>query len=75
MKTMTLTEVQAKTGRTLSYEEAKKLANPHEPFLSNMILALNLMTWQNSAEDWLRLQAAMVVRKATRAAKRKRAAA
>jgi hypothetical protein len=75
MKTMTLAEVRAHTGRTLTVEEASKIANPREPFLSNMILALNLMTWRNSAEDWLRLEAAMIVRKAARAAKRKGARA
>jgi len=71
MKTMTLAEVKAHTGVDMTYEEARKRANPREPFLSNMILALNLMTWRNSAEDWLRLHAAMVVRKEARAAKRK----
>jgi hypothetical protein len=70
MRTMKLADVKAKTGVEMTPEEARKLASPVEPFLSNMILALNLMTWLNTKDDWLRLQAGMVLK----AANRKRAA-
>lgn len=43
--------------------------NASEPYLSNMIRALCLMTWKNTATDWQRLEAALIVR-AYRGAKR-----
>jgi hypothetical protein len=61
MKPMKLADVRKRTGRQLTYAEAIKLANPGDPFLRNMALALSLHTWNNSPQDWLRLEAALVI--------------
>jgi len=37
-------------------------ANAAQPYLSNMIRALQLMPWENTAADWQRLEAAVIVR-------------
>jgi hypothetical protein len=37
-------------------------ANSAEPYLSNMIRALQMLPWQNTAADWQRLEAAIIVR-------------
>jgi hypothetical protein len=68
MKPMKLAEVRRQTGRKLTYAEAIKLANPGDPFLRNMAVALSLHSWNNTAQDWLRLEAALVIihRKAQR---------
>jgi uncharacterized protein (DUF2384 family) len=58
---MKLADVRKHTHRKLSYEEAIRYANQDDPFLRNMAVALSLHTWRNSAEDWLRLEAAMVI--------------
>lgn len=81
MKSLSLTQIReimtARNIATLRMERdqvsaARKIvgnANSAEPFLSNMIRALCMMTWQNSASDWQRLEAAIIVR-AHRGAKR-----
>ena len=61
MKPMKLADVRKHTGRQLTYEEAIKLANPGDPFLRNMAVALSLHTWNNTPQDWLRLEAALVI--------------
>ena len=61
MKPMTLAEVRKHTGRQLTYAQAITLANPGDLFLRNMAVALSLHTWNNTAQDWLRLQAALVI--------------
>jgi hypothetical protein len=61
MKPMKLADVRKHTGRHLTYEEAVRLANPGDPFLRNMAVALSLHSWNNTAEDWLRLEAALVI--------------
>ena len=61
MKPMNLTEVRKHTRRRLSYAEAVKLANPGDPFLRNMAMALSLHSWNNTSQDWLRLEAALVI--------------
>ncbi len=61
MKPMKLADVRKHTGRQLSYERAVKLANPGDPFLRNMAVALSLHSWNNTAQDWLRLEAALVI--------------
>jgi hypothetical protein len=38
-----------------------RLANPGDLFLRNMALALSLHSWINSPQDWLRLEAALVI--------------
>jgi hypothetical protein len=61
MKPLTLTQVRKHTGRRLTYAEAIKLANPGDPFLRNMAVALSLHSWNNTAQGWLRLEAALVI--------------
>ena len=61
MKPMKLAEVRKHTGRQLTYAEAVKLANHRDPFLRNMAIALSLHSWNNSPQDWLRLEAALVI--------------
>lgn len=70
MRAMKLVDVRKHTGRKLTYDEAIKLANPGDPFLRNMAVALSLMTWRNTAMDWLRLEAALVILAAKRRSKR-----
>lgn len=40
---------------------ARKRVNAGDPFLRNMILALSLHYWQNTAAEWQRLEAALIV--------------
>jgi hypothetical protein len=61
MKPMKLAEVRKHTGRRLTYAEAVKIANPGDPFLRKMAIALSLHSWNNTAQDWLRLEAALVI--------------
>ena len=61
MRPLTLAEVRKHTGRQLMYAEAITLANPGDQFLRNMAVALSLHTWNNTAQDWLRLEAALVI--------------
>ena len=61
MQPMKLAEVRKHTGRQLTYAEAIKLANPGDPFLRNMAVALSLHSWNNTAQDWLRLEAGLVI--------------
>jgi hypothetical protein len=58
---MKLAEVRKHTGRRLTYVEAVKLANPGDPFLRNMAVALSLQSWNNTPQNWLRLEAALVI--------------
>jgi hypothetical protein len=61
-----------RTGRaTMSKEEARTLVSDAQPvILRNQALALSLMTWSNTAEDWLRLQACLVLLRGRRGARR-----
>ena len=61
MKPMELAEVRKHTGRQLTCAEAIKLASPGDPFLRNMAVALSLHSWNNTTQDWLRLEAALVI--------------
>ena len=61
MNPLTLAEVRKHNGRQLTHAEAITLANPGDPFLCNMAVALSLHTWNNTAQDWLRLEAALVI--------------
>ena len=61
MKPLNLAEVRKHTGRQLTYADAITLANPGDPFLRNMAVALSLHAWNNTAQDWLRLEAALVI--------------
>lgn len=40
---------------------ARRRVNPGDPFLRNMILALSLHHWNNTAADWQRLESAIIV--------------
>jgi len=65
LKPMKLADVAAKTGiARMSVDEARRHANPGDPFLRNMACALSLHSWNNTAADWLRLQAALVLLRA-----------
>ena len=63
MKPMKLADVRKHTGRPpMTYDEANKIAgNQPRTCLRNMAQALSLHTWNNAADDWLRLEAALVV--------------
>ena len=61
MKPMRLADVRQHTGQQLTYAEAVKLANPGDPFLRNMAIALSLHSWDNTSQDWQRLEAALVI--------------
>jgi hypothetical protein len=61
MNPFTLAEVRKHTGRPLTYAEAIRFANPGDPFLRNMAVALSLHTWNNTPQDWRRLEAALVI--------------
>ena len=61
MRPMKLADVRKHTGKRLTYEEAIKLANPGDPFLRNMAVALSLHSWNNTLQDWQRLEAALVI--------------
>ena len=58
------------TNRDLSV--ARRRANPNDPFLANMIRALSLHYWQNTREEWQRLEAALMLREAKRKSARAR---
>lgn len=47
----------------MTLEEALKLVNPGDPFLHNMVIALQLCPWMNTAEETRRLEAAKLVLK------------
>lgn len=53
-------------------EVARKRANPNDRFLANMCLALSLHSWSNTAEEWQRLEAALMLLAAKRRASRER---
>jgi hypothetical protein len=61
MRPMKLADVRNHTGRQLTYEEAIKYANPGDTFLRNMAVALSVHSWNNTSQDWLRLEAALVI--------------
>jgi hypothetical protein len=64
MKPMKLAEVRKHAGRKLTYAEAVSLANPGDPFLRNMAIALSLHSWNNTPQDWL--EAALVILQVSR---------
>lgn len=68
-------------GRVMTLEQARKIVGRQaDVFLQNMAVALSLMTWRNTDDDWQRLEAAVVVlgrkcpRRARQALKARRAA-
>jgi hypothetical protein len=45
----------------MTLQEAIKLANPGDPFIKNMVKALQMCTWLNTEEDNKRLEAAKLI--------------
>ena len=60
MKPMKLADIKAHTGRDMSYAEAVTISNPGFG-CKQQAIALSLHTWHNTPEDWLRLQACVVI--------------
>jgi hypothetical protein len=63
MKPMNLAEVRKHTGRHLTTEEAAQYVSQgqSDTVTRNQAIALSLRSWSNSATDWLRLEACLVV--------------
>jgi hypothetical protein len=63
MKAMKLAEVRKHTGRRLSVEEAAQYVSPgqSEAVTRNQACTLSLHPWSNTATDWLRLEACLVL--------------
>ena len=63
MKPMKLTEVREHTGRELTFEGAAQYVSlgQSETVTRNQACALSLHSWLNSATDWLRLEACLVL--------------
>ena len=51
----------------MTLDEAKRITGNQPTWaLRNMVKALEMMTWRNTAEDWQRLEAAKVILKSQR---------
>jgi hypothetical protein len=63
MKPMKLAEVRKHTGCRLAVEEAAQYVSPGQSatITRNQACALSLHSWSNSATDWLRLEACLVL--------------
>ena len=63
MKPMKLAEVRKHTGRRLNAQEAAQYVSPSQSdtVTRNQACALSLHSWSNSATDWLRLEACLVL--------------
>ena len=63
MKSMKLADVRKHTGRQLTVEEAAQYVSPGQSVTAtrNQACALSLHSWLNSATDWLRLEACLVL--------------
>ena len=63
MKPMKLAEVRKHTGCRLTFEEAAQYVSPgqSDTVTRNQACALSLHSWLNSATDWLRLEACLVL--------------
>ena len=63
MKSMKLAEVREHTGRELTVEEAARYVSPgqSDTVTRNQAIALSLHSWSNTATDWLRLEACLVL--------------
>jgi hypothetical protein len=63
MKSMKLAEVRKHTGRELTVDEATQYVSPGQSctVTRNQARALSLHSWLNSATDWLRLEACLVL--------------
>jgi hypothetical protein len=63
MKSVRLAEVRKHTGRQLTLDEAAQYVSPSQSdtVTRNQARALSLHSWLNSASDWLRLEACLVL--------------
>jgi hypothetical protein len=63
MKPMKLAEVRKHTGCQLTVEEAAQYVSPSQSYTvtRNQACALSVHSWLNSATDWLRLEACLVL--------------
>ena len=63
MKPMKLADVREHTGRELTVEEAAQYVSlgQSDSVTCNQACALSLHSWLNSATDWLRLEACLVL--------------
>ena len=63
MKPMKLAEVRKHTGRELTVKEAAQFVSPgqSDTVTRNQARALSLHSWSNSATDWLRLEAYLLL--------------
>ena len=63
MKPMNLAEVRKHTGRHLTIEEAAQYVSQgqSDTVTRNQAIALSLHSWSNTATDWLRLEACLVL--------------
>ena len=63
MKPMKIAEVRRHTGRRLTPEEAAQYVSPSQSptIIRNQACALSLHSWLNTATDWLRLEACLVL--------------
>ena len=63
MKPMKLAEVRKHTGRELTVDEATQYVSQGQSdrVTRNQACALSLHSWLNSAADWLRLEACLVL--------------
>ena len=63
MKSMKLADVRKHTGRQLTVEEAAQYVSPGQSVTAtrNQACALSLHSWSNSPNDWLRLEACIVL--------------
>lgn len=51
----------------MTLDEAKRITGNQPTWaLRNMVKALEMMTWRNTAEDWQRLEAARIILKSNR---------
>ena len=63
MKPMKLAEVRKHTGRELTVEEAAQYVSPAQSLtvIRNQACSLSLHSWLNTATDWLRFEACLVL--------------
>jgi hypothetical protein len=63
MKPMKLAEVRKRTGCRLTVEQAAQYVSPSQSraVIRNQACALSLHSWLNTATDWLRLEACLVL--------------
>jgi hypothetical protein len=62
LKPMALAEVRNQTGVDMTYEQATEIVSPvNQRSVKQQAVALSQLTWRNTPDHWLRLQAALVI--------------